>query len=158
MDQRDDSFVDASDENQSSRSNERSVGAPIAAQVFHIAQSLSLVNIIASTIEVSAISIVIISTTLRTWLDPSFAARPAGTPPDMLMTFILFLMLDPVATGGFVWARVDLVPCQKGSGSAQCRVGDDLLRAIGAFRVFGVYDLILINTIYYGMLHTLISF
>ncbi|KAH6995593.1 hypothetical protein BKA56DRAFT_665904 [Ilyonectria sp. MPI-CAGE-AT-0026] len=98
-----------------------------------------LVNMIASTIEVSAIAIVLVSITLRTWLDPSFASRPACGRPFAAMIFILFLGMDPLVTGGVVWARVNMVPCQKGSGSAQCRVGDDLLRAIGAFRAIGVF-------------------
>ncbi|KAH7016804.1 hypothetical protein EDB80DRAFT_271884 [Ilyonectria destructans] len=118
-----------------------------------------LVNMIASTIEVSAIAIVTINITLRTWLDPSFASRPASVRPVVVMIFVLFLMLDPVATGGAVWARVNMVPCQKGSGSAQCRVGDGFLQAIGAFRAIGVYDLFFtFNTIYYGIFHALISF
>lgn len=127
--------------------------------MLHSTQRLSLVNIIASTIEVSAIAIVIITITLRTWLDPSFASRPACGSPVAAMILILFLVMDPLVTGGVVWARVNMVPCQKGSGSAQCRVGDDLLRAIGAFRAIGVYDLFFtFNTIYYGVFHALISF
>lgn len=69
---------------------------------------------------------------------PSARIREIGK--GVFNIWIYFLLLDPMITGSCVWSAVDRSPCKSGSGSAQCRVGDGLIRAIGVYRVFGMCD------------------
>lgn len=110
--------------------------------MIHYLSSFSMISIIASTVEIgSMILLPIVHATSETdspCFHPSARTREIGK--KIFNIWIYFLILDPIITGSCVWAAVDSSPCKSGSGSAQCRVGDDLIRAIGVYRVFGMCD------------------
>ncbi|KAH7109022.1 hypothetical protein EDB81DRAFT_954386 [Dactylonectria macrodidyma] len=107
----------------------------------HEATREVLVSIVGSTVEVGTMLLVSGSHNVLTWVAPYSRPLMSRIPFNLFITWTVFLFLDPIVTGSYVWYQVDKHPCEAGSGSAQCRVGDSLIRAIGIFRVFGISPL-----------------
>ncbi|KAH7121419.1 hypothetical protein EDB81DRAFT_952184, partial [Dactylonectria macrodidyma] len=103
-----------------------------------------LLCIITSTIEVGSILLFPTSNLVFSYLAPHSRPLTWRIPNKALTCWIFWLFLDPVVTGSYVWAYINDHPCEAGSGSAQCRIGDGLIRAVGIFRTFGIFGLAMI--------------
>ncbi|KAF7551875.1 hypothetical protein G7Z17_g4690 [Cylindrodendrum hubeiense] len=101
--------------------------------------SLIMVSIIASTIEVSSIFLWGFGVMVQACIDPAYEYSNGV----ISVIWMIFIMVDPIVTGGYVWSTVDSDPCKDDPDpdSAQCRVGDTLIRGIGVFRVFVVFTI-----------------
>ncbi|KAH6962209.1 hypothetical protein BKA56DRAFT_179961 [Ilyonectria sp. MPI-CAGE-AT-0026] len=119
---------------------------PITKISLHEATTEVMISIIASTVEIGSMILLPIVHATSEIDSPCFqpSARTREISKKIFNIWIYFLILDPIITGSCVWAAVDSSPCKSGSGSAQCRVGDDLIRAIGVYRVFGILGVLML--------------
>ncbi|KAH7134369.1 hypothetical protein EDB81DRAFT_949700 [Dactylonectria macrodidyma] len=140
--------------------------APLARISFHEATSEILVSVIASSCEVGVVLLLSVPAALCAVFCPDYAPDPPSTstkPSEsseltrggkvFMALAILFYFVEPFVTGIYVLNMVDNLRCDaknKQPERIECRVGCDLLLAIGVFRVIGIVHMLGLMVIVFG--------